>query len=418
MGRKRSFRLGLVAVASGALVGGWAGAPLSAHAFTTTTIHHGGCHNLDPVTTQNAITAVRADDRPWSQIDTVDVNPSTSGEIWFTIHVCSTTSLPTFPIASGNGAGDTGVQYNVCFRDDNSPMMKDNNGTQVGTDPVTGALYDGPFPGDDGWRACAWVAFNAGATGNQESYGVATFDQIGQYNFFDQSQLSGITAPTVTGGGGTEIWIKFHFPYVWHVTEGDGLGNNVTINEPWIAAGDTISAITASSQVSATVGLPSPVCVPPSDVNPLNNPTPLIAKCSIAGPIQGLVGLLTTVDWAPGYEYCDPLTSVGGHNFADPTKCHKIGDLGDALTDGNDLGLAPVDWPVGALRSPVDHFDPVGTVDVANTLPCAPPAPGCSLTGYQFVYGREFPGILPVPVDGNLYSGTSQYLDGGDSVTA
>ena len=401
MARKRSVRLGVSAAAVGALVGGLFGVPLTAHASAGVTINHGGCHNLDPVTTQNAITAARSDDRPWAQISSVDVNPSAaSGEVWFTVHICGT--IPSFPDAAN---GDTGVQYNVCFKDDNSPMMKDGNGVNVGADPVTGALFDGPFPGDDGWRVCAWAAENAGVPGF--TYGVSTFDQIGQYNFFDQSQLVGLTAPSFSGGG---LWLTFHFPYIWTVTEGDGLGNLVTIHEPWISANDPLTAITASAQVSATVGLPSPVCVPPSAVGP-------VPACGIAGPIQGLVGLLSTVDWAPGYEYCDPLTTVAGHPVANPTSCHKTGDTGDAFADGNDLGLSPVDWPVGALRSPVDHFDPVGTVDVANQLP-GPPSATTSATGYQFVYGREFPGLLPVPVDGNLYTGTSQYLDGGDSATA
>ena len=218
-------------------------------------------------------------------------------------------------------------------------------------------------------------------------------------------------SPTLIPFGATSVTMTF--PYQWVVTQGDGLGNNVTTHETWVTPNDTLSAVTALTQVAAEVNLPSPpapICVPPVQVGP-------IAPCGIAGPIQGIVGLLTSVDWAPGYEYCDPLTSVAGHPIANPTSCHKTGDTGDAFADGNDIGLSPIGFPLGALRSPVDHFDTPGTVDVAVQLPGLPSAT-TSLTGYAFVYGREFPGLLPVPVDGNLYTGTGQYLDGGDSLVA
>ena len=403
--RTRWWRLGVGAIAAGALAGGWAGPPSGVHASTSLTINHGACHNLNPVATQNALTAVRSDDRPWAQISSFTMAGGAS-KATITFNLCG--SVPSFPVASGSAAGDTGVQWIVCFKDDNSPMMQDNNGTQTGVDPVTGAVYDGPYPSDDGWRVCAWAAVNAGVPG--VTSGVATWDQVGHYNFFDQSLLGFPFTPATVSSG----TVTMTFPYTWTISRGDGLGHNVTANEPWVTPGDTLGAVTASAHIATDVGLPSPVCLPPNSIGP-------VSACGIVGPIQGLASRLVMADWAPGFEYCDPLFNVAGNNIANPVSCHKTGDLGDGFANGFDLGLAAPYWLLGGIVSPVDHFDPVGTVDVANRPPCVPPAIGsntCSVTGYRFVYGREFTGVLPVPIDGLLYSGTAQYLDGGDSLVA
>jgi hypothetical protein len=311
----RTTAVGLVA--AGALVGTGV---TPVHAAPISSFSDAVGDVLDPILSQNRLVAVPSSSpRPYADLTHVTATAS-GGQVAFTITVNG--AIPTFPVTNG----DTGIEINACF---DIP-----NGEPIASGPVIvgyghhGApIYDGPYNSRYGWKVCAWASAQAGGTANIEDYGVATFDPVGQYTFFDKAQLtSGSAATTLTGNSS----FTFYFPYTW-VTKvappappEQGIARTESRTFLSIADASAIN-LTVSTQVSASVTLPTTVCEP--------------VECSVLGPIQGVGGLLTTVDWAPGRQVCS--TAV--------TSCIND-DGGSGAGNGYDLGLLPVGFPAGAVQ--------------------------------------------------------------------
>lgn len=275
---------------------------------------------LDPILSQNRLVAVPSTaPRPYADLTGVTATPNGSSDVSFAVSTAG--ALPTFPVTNG----DAGIEFNACFDIPGNEAIA-NGPVQVGTGHHGAPVYDGPYNSNYGWKACAWFSAQAGGLANITDYGVATFDPVGQYTFFDQAQLGGnILAPSVSG-----TTVTFHFPYKWITNvpapapPEQGIARTET--RTFLAPGDVVKNLVVSAQVDASVTLPAVVCVPSPG-------------CSLIGPIQGVGGLLTTVDWAPGRQVCStPVASCTNDNG------------GSGLGNGYDLGLVPVGFPAGAVE--------------------------------------------------------------------
>jgi hypothetical protein len=326
----RTLAVGLVAV--GALAGtGLTPVHASSSSFTDVTNDV-----IDPLLAQNTMVAPRSTNpRLYADLTSVNVT-SAGGVVTFTVTVNG--NVPTFPVSNG----DAGVEINACFDIPNARPIA-NGPVVVGTGHHGAPVFDGPYNSRYGWKVCAWVNASAGGTANIDDCGVALFDPIGQYTFFDKAQITnaGFICPPVTGHSS----FAFQFPYTWTTiveppsTPEQGIVRHE--NRTFLASGDVVSNLTVSSQVTANVTLPSPVCEP--------------VECNLVGPIQGVGGLLITVDWAPGRQYCDPPF----------TSC--VNDDGGSLEgDGYTLGTVPLGFPAGAVQD-CDAGNPEASCPVPST---------------------------------------------------
>jgi hypothetical protein len=390
--------LGGAAILTAGVAAGYAGgAPITAHASTLQTIA-GQCHSLNPQTTLNALTATNDDARPWDMVGSVTVNggftaPDGGAELQIVIETCAT-AAPSFP---NTATGDVGAQWQACYYTDQAnPLNSAPNGIQVGTAADGNPLYDGPYEASQGWRYCAWASINAGVSND---WGVAYYDQIGQYTFLDRANLvaNNLSTKTVSDAsfgidGNGKFAVTIYAPYNWTSTAQaaapSGSIVNVTTSSPTIVPGHSVNDMVASAEAAQNVGLPSNTC------------TPVVVNC-----FQGLAGLLTTVSYAPGFENCS--TPVIG--------CTKTAG------SGYDIGLSPIGFPLGAVEVPVNPLAPcLGT---AGTCIASQHTTGVPPSSYTFDYGRLFPG--PVAPSGALdstgvpYTATGQYQDyPGDTFTA
>jgi len=396
--KQRWLRLGGAAILTAGVAAGYmGGAPITAHAATLQTIA-GQCKSLNPQTTLNALTASNDNARTWDMMRNVTVNggftaPDGGAELQIVIETCAT-SAPSFP---NTATGDVGAQWQACYySDQTNPLNSAPNGIQVGTAADGAPIYDGPYPANQGWRYCAWATRNAGVA---DDWGVAYFDQIGQYTFLDRANLvaNNLTTKTVTDAsfaidGSGFFAVTVYAPYNWTSTTQaaapSGSIVNVTTSSPTIVASKSVNDMVASGEAAQNVGLPSNTC------------TPVISQC-----FQGLVGLLTTVSWAPGFEDCSPVV-IG---------CTKT------LGSGYDVGLSPIGFPLGAVETPINPLAPC--LGASGLCIASQRNVGVPPSSYTFDYGRLFPGLVPgsgaLDASGADYSGTGQYLDySGDSFTA
>lgn len=398
--KQRWLRIGGAALLTAGVAAGYAGgAPITAHAATLQTIA-GQCHSLNPQTTLNALTASNDDTRPWDMVGSVTVNggftaPDGGAELQIQIETCAT-AAPSFP---NTATGDVGAQWQACYySDQTNPLNSAPNGIQVGTAADGSPIYDGPYPANQGWRYCAWATINAGVSND---WGVAYYDQIGQYTFLDQANLYTYVGTTKTNtidnasfgiDANGKFAVTVYAPYNWTSTADapapSGSIVHVTTSSPTIVAGHSVNDMVASAESAQNVGLPNNTC------------TPVVVNC-----FQGLVGLLTTVSFAPGYENCT--TAV--------IACSKTPG------SGFDIGLSPIGFPLGAVEVPVNPLAPclgASGLCIAQQHSVGPPP-----SSYTFDYGRLFPG--PVAASSALdstgvpYTATGQYQDyPGDSFTA
>jgi hypothetical protein len=413
---KRWIRLGGAAALAAGMAAGWASpGPLHASA-------NFGCKNLDPIKSQNALTAtIDTAGRPWDQIQSVAVSagPTLAGinegsygsasasipQLAIAVTTCAT-AKPSFPAVVGTES-DSGANWNACFELDPGASIAGGgaglNGTQIGFNPDPGAgnpINDGPFPPSQGWRFCSFATINAGLA---DDSGVATFDVIGQYNQDDLAVMkdnglgtasvkSTISPATYTINGSGFLVVTMYVPYSLVITTPDpglpGNGNsNITTVEPWIATGNSLSDMVPDANASVQVGLPSQVCTP-------------------AGCFQNLEGLTTSVSWLPGSESCTtPIAS-----------CSK--EAGSGL----DLGLSPVDFPIGGLRVPVNPLEPcAGTAGTCIAVQHGTTTGGTPWT-YTFDYGRLYPGVIAassvLDTSGTPYTGTFQYQEFPGTISA
>jgi hypothetical protein len=270
---------------------------------------------LDPLLTQNRLVAVPSSTpRGYADITNTSVNAA-GGDVSFA--VTTATAVPTFPQTNG----DTGIEYNACF-DVPSAENISKGPVQVGTGHHGAPIFDGPYNSSYGWKVCAWYSAQAGGLANITDYGVSIFDPVGQYLFFDKAQLTNVVAASYSGTTAT-----FHFPYTWITTlpppapPEQGIAR--TESRTFLATGESANNLTISAQVYA--GVTSPI-----------GPTP---NLPILGSINGVGGLLTTVDWSPGRQVCS--TAV--------VSCTND-DGGSGKGNGYDLGLVPVGYPFGAAQ--------------------------------------------------------------------
>jgi hypothetical protein len=410
--RKLLFRtMACTVVAAGALA---SGGVMHVHASTGSFTDRSG-DVLDPVLTQNRLVAVpSATDRRYADI--TNVAWSTAGaDVAITVSVFNPTGIPAFPQTNG----DTGIELNACF-DVPSNEAISNGPVQVGTGHHGAPIFDGPYNSRYGWKICGWYSAQAGGLSNIVDYGVATFDPIGQYTFFDKAQLGGnIAAPTTSGNS-----VTFHLPCNWTTNipapapPEKGIARTET--RTFCATGDQLKNGVVSAQVDASVTLPLTLCIPPSDITvPVVNIT--IPACSIIGPIQGVGGLLTTVDWGPGSQVCStPVVSCTND------------DGGSGLGNGYDLGLIPVGFPGGAVQ----YCDPLNPLSqscptVAGTVnyDLCFPGPGTNTTqdtGDLYAIAPAAcsgPRVIPWPYEYHTVNGrilvpnTPQYTPDGWTVT-
>jgi hypothetical protein len=274
-----------------------------------------GSDTIDPLLTQNKLTAIPNATRPYADICTVTTARSGTGTataIDYTVTVAA--PIPSFPVASN---GDLGVNFEACVDvDSTSPLA--TGPTVVGHGHHGTPIYDGPYNSNNGWKVCASMSIQA--PNNIVDCALSIFDPVGQYGFFDSPQLANLAACSYSGSS-----LTFHFPLTWQVkipVPQAPLQGIARVNTyPWILG--TANNLVVESQVYLGVTLPIAVCVP--------SPT-----CSIVGPITGVGGLLFTVDWTPGTQLCPGTIGVS------------------PCTDnpgGFTLGLLPLGYPVSAVQS-------------------------------------------------------------------
>jgi len=369
----RTMAVGLVAV------GALAGAGMTpVHAASSTFTDATG-DVIDPLLSQNMMIAPRSTAaRPYADITNVSVAVST-GVVNFTVTVNG--NVQTFPVANG----DAGVEINACFDIPGNEAIA-NGPVKVGVGHHGAPVFDGPYNSRYGWKACAWVNASAGGTSNIDDCGVALFDPIGQYTFFDKAQItnSGFTCPPVTGHSS----FTFQFPDTWITLAAPPLPTEQGVqrheSRTFLSSGDVVSNLTVSSQVTANVTLPTTVCEP--------------VECSLLGPIQGVGGLLITVDWAPGRQYCDP-----------PFTSCVNDDGGSGAGNGYTLGTVPLGFPAGAIQD----CDP-------NNLQasCPPPSttgnpPTLGAVNYDPCYSGQSTTGESAQDNGDLYAALSLAGQGG-----
>lgn len=380
--RKSWLRIGLGLVgAAGITVASISGGTIHASANTPIAGFNlngdGGCHNLNPVLEANtsALTAVADNTRAYAQIQNVAVTAGAAtadgiSEAKVVVTLCG--AVPAFPVT---GNGDTGVSWYACFDPKSTqPIVSSSTGVQTGVQPITGnPTHDGPYPKSQGFRFCAWASVNAG-TGLD--YGVAWSDPIAQFTFLDPANmfdgsLANQTISTATVVGNT---VTMFLPNTWRWTVSPGSPLQSLRNETVATAGDVTTDWSAQAWVNAEVNLPSPpapICVP--------------TTC-----IQGIIGLLVPVDFAPGYQLCaTAVTSCA--NFDDPTQGR-----------GTDLGIE-MDFPVGSIQTCVNPVNPatdapgaLGNPDITCTV-----SNGFGTAGLPWVYAPVYGRILPAPVTVN-----------------
>ena len=286
---------------------------------------------LDPLLTQNRLVAVPSSTpRQYADITNVAVNAA-AGDVSFAVTTVG--AIPTFPQTNG----DTGLEINACF-DIPSNEAISKGPVQVGTGHHGAPIFDGPYNSTYGWKVCGFYSEQVGALANIKDWGVAIFDPIGNYGFFDKAVLTNVTAPSISG-----TTVTFHFPYTWVTTlpppAPPEVGITRTESRTILTTGDTANNLTVSTQVYA--GVASPI-----------GPTP---NLPIVGSIEGVGGLLTTVDWAPGRQVCS--TAV--------VSCIND-DGGSGKGNGYDLGLIPVGYPLGAVQD-CDPNNLLATCPVPST---------------------------------------------------
>lgn len=345
-------------VAGFAVLGGsaFSVSTMPVHAVSGSVTAAGACGttNWDPVKTQNAVTATADSTRPWDEIHSVSVASATSpiggAEIAFTLSLCG--SVPTFPTTTGDAA----AEYSACV-DLPSGESISQGPTVIGLGHRGGPNINGPFPASQGWKVCAFANVQADAGGNLVSYGVEYFDPIGQYTFFDNSQIknyAGTAAISTDAASGSTVTL--YMPYVLTVqvdASATGGGAKET-DETWFKTGDPINNIVAQTQIAATGTLPFPICV---------NTNPPGISCNnnqLVGPIFGVGGLLTLVDSIPGAQECSTAVIACSNPQV-----------------GYDLGLLPIGFPAQSQETCVsDQPGSTGavvcaeTAGVWNTYPC------------------------------------------------
>lgn len=289
-------------------VGTFAGAGVHTAAAVTVSDPCGASSDtIDPLLTQNKLTAIPNATRPYADICSVT---ATKGATSIDYSVAVAAPIPSFPVTSN---GDIGVNFVACTDiDPSSPLA--NGPAQIGTGHHGTPIYDGPYNSNYGWKVCAEMSIQA--PGNIVDCAVSIFDPIGQYTFFDGPQLANLNPCSYSG-----TTLTFSFPLTWQVkipapaAPLKGLARTEQYN--WIPS--TAPNLVVESQIYAGATLPTTVCVPSPG-------------CSIVGPITGVGGLLFTVDWAPGEQLCTtPVLAC-------------IDNPG-----GFTLGLAPLGFPISAV---------------------------------------------------------------------
>jgi hypothetical protein len=412
--RKSWFRIGLGLLGAGGIAASTLGVgTIHAHAtgsltITPTTVAGTACHNLNPDLEINttALTAVAdGPGRGYSQISSVTVGagPVIDGisQAAITVNLCG--AVPTFPLTNG----DTGAEYYLCFSPSpNEAIASGRYGNVVGNGAISGdPIFDGPYPKSQGWRLCAWASINAGVG---VDFGVAYYDPIALFTFLDPANLFDGTpaTPTITkttlASGVTSF--TMYLPYIWRSTANGGLPTQVVESSQVLSPSDVSPAndFVAESEVAFNVGLPSPpapVCAPTTSI------------C-----VQGIVGELVPVDFAPGYEVCTaPLQG-----------CAQYGPLGFDLGVENNFPVSAIETCVNPVNPPGNNpASPLLTCDVAsfpNTPATGGPPPKPGPAGQQvpyttiFQYGRILPGpIVPLvsPVGSGAISPFGQFIDDG-----
>jgi hypothetical protein len=320
------------------------------------TISQGGCTNgtytnWDPVKTQNALTATNDPSRPWDNISSMTATRSGAGA---TIQLNLCAAVPTFPTTTG----DTAAEFQACVDLPANEAIGGTGPVVIGLGHRGGPIFStGPYPASQGYKVCTWVNFQANVGSNLVSYGVSYYDPIGQFTFYDNSQLkdasgaSTLAAPVVSGSSITltmpgQVIVQLAQN---SVTKG-GPGETI---ETWFTATDPMANIVAQAQIAATGTLPFPVCV---------NASPPGIGCNgqqLVGPVFGVGGLLTTVDSIPGAQQC----STPGIACSNP----QI---------GYDLGLLPIGYPAQSTQTCVSNQPAVPTVSCTasagtwTTYPC------------------------------------------------
>jgi hypothetical protein len=279
MSRKALLR----AVACAAVViGTFAGAGVHTAAAVTVSDPCGGpsSDTIDPQLTQNKLTAIPNTTRPYADICSVTAIHSGSS-LDYTIAVAA--PMPSFPTTVN---GDTGVYFQACVDiDPTSPLAQ--GPTVVGIGRHGSPVYDGPYDSGNGWKICAGMSIQAL---NVTECTASIYDPMGRYTLFDRGQFANMPACSAAVGS---PYITFSMPLTWQIRVPpppppfQGFARTTVYNFIPAAANNLVVV----SQVYTGVTLPFNACFPA--------PT-----CSLVGPIQGVGGLLTTVDWAPGQQLC------------------------------------------------------------------------------------------------------------------
>ena len=333
------------------VVGGLSVTPaLKAHAGTGCVTDYTG-DELNPIVSQSDFLADADNSRGYADITQVCGN-SAGGtadgiqEASFTFTLAS--PLPSFPTL----AGDAGISLTACVDATGAIAF---GPVQIGVGHRGGPIFDGPYPPSQGWKYCAFASLQAGSP---VDYGVETFDPVGSFTFFDFPELTDpnagnaatISAPTGLSAGSNTVTIFLPDTLVFHVNPPTPPLKGVARadSEPFINPAAGISNALAITQVQAVVSLPFPVCV---------NANPVGISCNgnqIVGPIQGIVGILATSDWAPGKIVC---TTLGN-----PLTC-SASAAPSGQANNLDLGILPIPFEAQAVET------------CANPLRPGPPTP-------------------------------------------
>jgi hypothetical protein len=298
------------------------------------------------------------------------------GQTPFTVTLCK--PIPRFPNTAGTDGVDSGVGITVCV----SPNTVINSAPElIGVNGDGGAIWDGPYPGNQGYRWCSFFGSSAGtdASGNPQDVPLVAagiFDPVESLTYNNSTILHDLNGtqtiqdPTCNAGtlakgfqGATQctIWL----PDCWEFATGNSSpltleSTDKLTRECFIAPGSTVNDWSVTTEVSLeALTLPFPVCLDTGQqgngggtptlplglggTHSCGNPPPHC--CDTINPIQGILSLNVTTDSAPGVYWCSSPGACG----SDPSATW-------------DFGILPSDYPAGQLTNPAS-----GAVECVTT---------------------------------------------------
>jgi hypothetical protein len=281
------------------------------------------CGNpLDPVTSTNALTLFPdGGSRGYNGIgsvtvgaaNTVSASTPTVGQESFDVTLCG--PVPRLPHTSTTHQIDTGLELRVCV----SPNSVIATAPEyIYTDHFGGGHYDGPYPGSQGYRYCAFVRVAVGVSGNTVTWGTGIWDPAfglvraqDETTLHDVAGVNTIATPTAdvgsvgTGFVGATV-IRFYLPSsVVYTAEGTVPGQILKdVVEPFLVSGSTVNnwSVTVALSSYGSQSLQKPEAVTDS--------APGVEFCLAAGTCAADFGASYDYGLQPGGSPVNPANGV------------------------------------------------------------------------------------------------------------